>query len=158
MPTLAGGQAVIRGLQPSFQVPEIRVDPANGLDLGLVCGGIREPAKHLLKVVLTVQDFDRLPEKHAPESGLTGVGFGLALSKRPQRQRQTETPVSTLSDDLRTLSYEAALYFYPLVTMDITRLQSINTPAGTKAGFGPPNEFHHLRTFPTADFRAVVRP
>jgi hypothetical protein len=69
-----------------------------------------------------------------------------------------ETPVSTLSDDLRTLSYEAALYFYPLVTMDVTRLQIINTPAGTKLGFGPPNEFHHIRAFPTADFRAVVRP
>ena len=25
------------------------------------------------------------------------------------------TYVSTLSDDLRTLSYEAALYFYPLI-------------------------------------------
>jgi hypothetical protein len=66
--------------------------------------------------------------------------------------------VSTLSDDLRTLSYEAALYFYPLVTMDITRLQAINAPAGTKPGFGPPNEFHHFRAFPTADFRNVVRP
>ncbi|HXB86543.1 DUF1254 domain-containing protein, partial [Mycobacterium sp.] len=57
-----------------------------------------------------------------------------------------------------TLSYEAALYFYPLVTMDITRLQAINAPAGTKPGFGPPNEFHHFRAFPTADFRNVVRP
>jgi hypothetical protein len=66
--------------------------------------------------------------------------------------------MSTLSTDLRTLSYEAALYFYPLVTMDITRLQSINTAAGTKPGFGPPNEFHHLRAFPSADFRTVVRP
>jgi hypothetical protein len=66
--------------------------------------------------------------------------------------------VSTLSDDLRTLSYEAALYFYPLVTMDVTRLQATNTPAGTKPGFGPPNEFHHFRAFPTADFRTVVRP
>jgi hypothetical protein len=66
--------------------------------------------------------------------------------------------VSTLSDDLRTLSYEATLYFYPLVTMDITRLQVINAPAGTKPGFGPPNEFHHFRAFPTADFRTVVRP
>jgi len=66
--------------------------------------------------------------------------------------------VSTLSDDLRTLSYEAALYFYPLVTMEVTRLQAINTPAGTKPGFGPPNEFHHFRAFPTADFRTVVRP
>ena len=28
--------------------------------------------------------------------------------------------MSVLSDDLRTLSYEAALYFYPLVFIDIT--------------------------------------
>lgn len=66
--------------------------------------------------------------------------------------------MSRLSDDLSTLSYEAAVYFYPLVTMDITRLQQINTPAGTKPGFGPPNQFHHMPAFPGADFRAVVRP
>jgi hypothetical protein len=66
--------------------------------------------------------------------------------------------VSVLSDDLRTLSYEAALYFYPLVFMDITRLQALNTPAGSKPGVGPPNQFQHLRAFPSADFRAVVRP
>jgi len=66
--------------------------------------------------------------------------------------------MGTLSDDLRTLSYEAALYFYPLVIMDVTRRQIINTPPGTKPGFGPPNQFHHIRAFPTADFRAVVRP
>ena len=66
--------------------------------------------------------------------------------------------MGTLSDDLRTLSYEAAVYFYPLVIMDVTRRQAINTPAGSKPGFGPPNEFHHMRAFPPADFRAVVRP
>lgn len=66
--------------------------------------------------------------------------------------------MSTLSDDLRTLSYEATLYFYPLVTMDISRRQQTGTPAGVRPGFGPPNEFHHLREFPPADFRAVVRP
>jgi hypothetical protein len=66
--------------------------------------------------------------------------------------------MSTLSDDLATLSYEAAVYFYPLVTMDVTRLQNINTPADSKPGFGPPNQFHHIRTFPTAEFRSVVRP
>jgi hypothetical protein len=65
--------------------------------------------------------------------------------------------VSVLSDDLRTLSYEAALYFYPLVLMDITRLQALNAPADSPFG-GTPNQFHHVRTFPSADFRAVVRP
>ncbi|MGW0178028.1 DUF1254 domain-containing protein [Nocardia sp. NPDC003345] len=66
--------------------------------------------------------------------------------------------MSILSDDLRTLSYEATLYFYPLVTMDISRRQQTGTPAGVRPLFGPPNEFHHMREFPPADFRAVVRP
>lgn len=39
------------------------------------------------------------------------------------------------------------MYFYPLVTMDVTRLS-----------FGAPNVFSHLREFPSAEFRAVVRP
>ncbi|WP_232248685.1 DUF1254 domain-containing protein [Streptacidiphilus rugosus] len=63
-----------------------------------------------------------------------------------------------LSDDLRTLGREAYVYLYPLVTMDVTRRQSIAVPAGVKPGYGPPNRFHHLRAFPAADFRAVVRP
>jgi len=67
-------------------------------------------------------------------------------------------PVSILSADLRTLSKEAFIYFYPLVTMDVTRLQALNSPIGTKPGAGPPNQFSHLRAFPSADFRAVVRP
>ncbi|CAN5489549.1 DUF1254 domain-containing protein [soil metagenome] len=66
--------------------------------------------------------------------------------------------MGTLSDDLRTLSYEAFVYFYPIVTMDVTRRQAVNSPAGTTPGSGPPNRFSHLRAFPTADFRAVVRP
>jgi hypothetical protein len=66
--------------------------------------------------------------------------------------------VSTLSSDLRTLSHEAFIYFYPLVMMDVTRLQLMNTPVGTKPGAGPPNTFHHLREYPRAEFRSVVRP
>lgn len=66
--------------------------------------------------------------------------------------------MTTLSDDLRTLSYEAFVYFYPLVTMDVTRRQAVNSPIGSTPGSGPPNRFSHIRAFPTADFRAVVRP
>jgi hypothetical protein len=67
-------------------------------------------------------------------------------------------PVSVLSDDLQTLSYEAALYLYPLVLMDITRLQALNKPVGSSPIAGSPNQFHHVREFPSADFRGVVRP
>jgi len=66
--------------------------------------------------------------------------------------------MGTLSSDLRTLSHEAFLYLYPLVTMGRTREQAVNLPADTRPGFGPPNQFHHIRQYPPADFRAVVRP
>jgi hypothetical protein len=66
--------------------------------------------------------------------------------------------MSTLSSDLRTLSREAYLYLYPLVTMEVTRRQSCNVPVGQRPGFGPANRFNHVRQFPGADFRSVVRP
>jgi hypothetical protein len=66
--------------------------------------------------------------------------------------------MSMLSGDPRSLSYEAYVYLYPLVTMEVTRRQAINVAAGQRPAVGPPNEFHHVRTFPRADFRAVVRP
>lgn len=63
-----------------------------------------------------------------------------------------------LSSDLRTVAREAYVYLYPLITMDVSRRQQTGTPAGQRPGFGPPNAFHHIRTFPPAEFRAVVRP
>jgi len=66
--------------------------------------------------------------------------------------------MSRLSSDLRTLSHEAYVYLYPLVLMDLTRMQQLSFEAGVRPGFGPANRFHHLRAFPSADFRTVVRP
>ncbi|MEV6110454.1 DUF1254 domain-containing protein [Streptomyces sp. NPDC051940] len=66
--------------------------------------------------------------------------------------------MSKLRSDLRTLGEEAYIYLYPLVTMDVTREQSVNLPADANPAFGAPNRFHHIREFPPADFRAVVRP
>lgn len=66
--------------------------------------------------------------------------------------------MSKLADDLRTLSREAYVYLYPLVLMDVTREQTVSVPEGVKPASGPPNQFHHLRQFPSADFRIVVRP
>lgn len=66
--------------------------------------------------------------------------------------------MSTLSSDVKTLSQEAFTYLYPLVTMEVTRLQSSNVTEPTGALAGPPNTFRHVRAFPDADFRSVVRP
>lgn len=66
--------------------------------------------------------------------------------------------MTILSSDLRTLSREAYVYLYPLVTMGKTRELVTNVPLGARPGFGPSNQFHHIRQYPAADFRAVVRP
>jgi len=66
--------------------------------------------------------------------------------------------MSTLAIDPKTLAAEAYIYLYPLMLMEVTRQQSINTPPGRVFGRGPENTFVHTRTFPTADFRDVVRP
>ncbi len=63
-----------------------------------------------------------------------------------------------LPEEVRQIAAEAFVYTYPLVLMDITRLVSINAEAGARPGFGPMNQFTHMRAFPPGDFREVVRP
>jgi hypothetical protein len=71
------------------------------------------------------------------------------------------SPVSaqpTLAQDAAEIAQEAYIYFYPLVTMDVSRRQLTNIEAGKMPGRGPMNTFVHIRAFPTAEFREVVRP
>jgi len=56
------------------------------------------------------------------------------------------------------LGVEAYIFLYPLITMDVTRRVMTNAPAGVKPGIGPMGAFQHMRAFPGADFKAVVRP
>ena len=56
------------------------------------------------------------------------------------------------------IGVNAYLYFYPLVTMDVTRRQMTNIESGKKPGYGPMNEFSHVREYPPADMKVVVRP
>lgn len=65
---------------------------------------------------------------------------------------------SLTTEEAQQIAVEAYVYFYPLVTMDVTRRQTTNLPPGTKPGFGPMDSFSHVREFPPADFKAVVRP
>ncbi|WP_020564175.1 DUF1254 domain-containing protein [Methylosarcina fibrata] len=56
------------------------------------------------------------------------------------------------------IGLEAYVYLYPLISMEVTRRVAIHQEPGEKAGMGPMNVFHHMRAFPAADFREVVRP
>ncbi|MGC4933516.1 DUF1254 domain-containing protein [Gordonia sp. DT30] len=66
--------------------------------------------------------------------------------------------MSVPTDDLTALATEAYVYLYPLVTMEVSRRQQTAPAAADRPVFGPANQFAHLREFPSAQFRAVVRP
>jgi hypothetical protein len=83
----------------------------------------------------------------SPDWGFTMIG---------ERHGASAAPLT--SDEVHALAREAYIYLYPLVLMDVTRRQATNVAAGQALGRGPVNEFVHVRTFPPAEFRDVVRP
>lgn len=56
------------------------------------------------------------------------------------------------------IGIEAYIFLYPLVTMDITRRVMTNMPPGRMPGMGPMDAFSHMRAFPDATLKVVVRP
>jgi hypothetical protein len=66
------------------------------------------------------------------------------------QQAATEQEASAIGVD-------AYLFFYPLITMDITRKQLSNVEPGKGLG-GPMNSFANIPAYPTADMKSVVRP
>ena len=60
-------------------------------------------------------------------------------------------------EEAHAIGVEAYLYFYPLVTMDITRKQLTNVERAEGIS-APMNTFANIPAYPTADMRVVVRP
>jgi hypothetical protein len=60
--------------------------------------------------------------------------------------------------EARSIGVDAYIYFYPLVTMDVTRKQLTNKAPGPGVFGGPMNMFINVGAFPPADFKGVVRP
>jgi len=81
---------------------------------------------------------------------------GALLAAAPSARVRAEIAIA--DQDVYEIGLEGFVFFYPLVTMDVTRKVTTNLPAGVKPGLGPMNAFHHMRTYPTAEFREVVRP
>jgi len=74
-----------------------------------------------------------------------GVTLGLLLTFALAPIAKAE-PAPITEEEAHAIGVDAYLYFYPLVTMDLTRLQSTNVEPG-KEPFNP-----------TAEMRTVVRP
>ncbi|MGE0118264.1 MAG: DUF1254 domain-containing protein [Dongiaceae bacterium] len=61
-------------------------------------------------------------------------------------------------DDAHEIAIEAYIYFYPLITMDLTRLQLTNVEPDKVPLRNPMNMFANVPEYPTADVKVVVRP
>jgi hypothetical protein len=61
-------------------------------------------------------------------------------------------------EEARAIGVDAYLYFYPLVTMDLTRRQLTNVEPGKGGLGGPPSTFVNIPEYPSADMKVVVRP
>ncbi|MGB7783583.1 MAG: DUF1254 domain-containing protein, partial [Pseudolabrys sp.] len=87
---------------------------------------------------------------------LLSMSLLTALTTIPSANAQTGAPAISEAE-AHAIAVDAYLYFYPLVSMDLTRKQLINTPPGAGIG-GPMNTFDNIPAFPAADVKVVVRP
>lgn len=88
--------------------------------------------------------------------GLTALGCMMALLASPQLpSAQAQSKLS--AEQARAIAVDAYVYFYPLLSMDITRRQFTNVEPGKELAKGPMNTFANVPEYPPADFKGVVR-
>jgi hypothetical protein len=68
---------------------------------------------------------------------------------------RAEEPIT--EQDAHAIGVDAYVYFYSLLSMDITRKQFTNVEPGKEFGKGPMNMFVNIPKYPPANFKGVVR-
>ncbi|HEF4758167.1 TPA: DUF1254 domain-containing protein [Pseudomonas putida] len=86
---------------------------------------------------------------------LTAVALGLAASAIFPLVSHAQSKITP--EEAHAIGVDAYVYFYPLLTMDITRKQFTNIEPGKEFGKGPMNMFVSVPQYPPADFKGVVR-
>jgi hypothetical protein len=81
------------------------------------------------------------------------LGLLLAAAVAPGARAEAVT-----EDEAHAIGVDAYLYFYPIITMDVTRKQLTNQEPKPGGIGGPMNRFANVGAFPTADLHVVVRP
>jgi hypothetical protein len=86
------------------------------------------------------------------------IGLILGLSLGPVLSLAAQAQSAITEQEAQSIAADAYIYLYPLVTMDVTRKQLTNKAPGPGVFGGPMNMFVNIGAFPSADFKAVVRP
>ncbi|TAI62481.1 DUF1254 domain-containing protein [Bradyrhizobium sp. Leo170] len=89
--------------------------------------------------------------KHACLAGLVGTSLLAALPAPAGAQ------TAVTEQEARSIAVDAYLYFYPLISMDVTRKVFTNIESGKIPGRGPMNTFQSMHAYPSASDKGVVR-
>lgn len=87
----------------------------------------------------------------------TTIAFALMFSLLGASGTPRSAHAGITEEEAHAIAVNAYLYFYPLVTMDVTRKQSTNIEPGKEVGKGPMNAFTNVAEYPPADYKGVVR-
>ena len=85
------------------------------------------------------------------------LGLLLGVALVPAAMGQSASQAIT-EQEAQAIATDAYIYFYSLVTMDVTRRQFTNIAPGKELGKGPMNLVNNVPEYPPADFKGVVRP
>jgi hypothetical protein len=80
----------------------------------------------------------------------------LGAAATPAALAQTAAPAIT-EQEAHAIAVDAYVYFYSLMSMDVSRKQFTNIEPGKEIGKGPMNMFVNVPEYPPADFKGVVR-
>jgi hypothetical protein len=87
------------------------------------------------------------------------LSLGLLLSPSLAQGAMAQGALPTITEaEAQAIAVDAYVYFYPLITMDVTRKQFTNIEPGKELGKGPMNTFNDVPEYPPANFKGVVRP
>ncbi|UFX42473.1 DUF1254 domain-containing protein [Bradyrhizobium sp. 41S5] len=85
------------------------------------------------------------------------IALALSLLLSPPLALTAQAQAAITEQEAHAIAVDAYLYFYPLISMDLTRKQFTNIEPGKEFGKGPMNIFTNVPEYPPADFKGVVR-
>jgi hypothetical protein len=89
--------------------------------------------------------------------GTIALALGLLVGPALAPAAMAQSAPAITEEVAHAIGVDAYLYFYPLISVDITRKQSTNIEAGKEFGKSPMNMFVNVPAFPPADLKVVVR-
>jgi hypothetical protein len=93
----------------------------------------------------------RQPMKRTVLAALLGSGVFISVIAPAASQS------AITEQEAHAIGVDAYLYFYSLISMDLTRKQFTNVAPGKEPGRGPMNAFASMPAYPTASDKGVVR-